>query len=71
MSKEGDKPLFVKSAVRSFVNENGCNMSGDVLKGGTLNNQIKKLLTLAMERTKKAKRKTVMAQDFRGLIKSE
>ena len=66
MSKSEKEPnLFVKKTVRDFVNANGCNVAGKVINGNTLNNAIKKLLTLAMDRAKKQKRKTVMVQDLK------
>ena len=72
MSKEKKEPtLFVKAAVRKYVNAADCNIAGEVINGNALNNQIKKLLELAIERTKKAKRKTLMAKDFRGIIPSK
>ena len=71
MSKEKKEPtLFVKAAVRKYVNAEECNISGEVINGTAFNNQIKKLLELAIERAKKAKRKTLMAKDFRGIIPS-
>jgi histone H3/H4 len=65
---ENDPKLFVKKTVRDFVNGLGCNVSSKVLDGSALNNQMKKLLTLAVERTKNQKRKTLMPKDFKGLI---
>ncbi|MHA1785382.1 MAG: hypothetical protein ACTSVY_05890 [Candidatus Helarchaeota archaeon] len=72
MSKEKKEPtLFVKAAVRKYVNSNECNVAGEVINGNALNNQIKKILDLAMQRAKKANRKTLMAKDFRGIIPSK
>ena len=69
MSKEKKEPtLFVKAAVRKYVNAAECNVAGEVINGSALNNQIKKILDMAMDRAKKAKRKTLMAKDFRGII---
>ncbi|NHI92904.1 MAG: hypothetical protein EAX96_10420 [Candidatus Lokiarchaeota archaeon] len=72
MSKEKKEPtLFVKAAIRKYVNTGECNIAGEVINGNALNNQIKKLLDLAIERAQKAKRKTLMAKDFRGIIPSQ
>jgi len=72
MSKEKKEPtLFVKAAIRKYVNTGECNIAGEVINGNALNNQIKKLLDLAIERAQKSKRKTLMAKDFRGIIASK
>lgn len=70
MSKTTSKELtlFVKSAIRKAVNQKGCNVSKDVISGNVLNNQINKILDLAIANAKKHKRKTLMAKDFKGLV---
>ena len=68
MSDKKEPSLFVKAAVRKYVNSKECNVAGDVIKGATLNNMIKKLIDGAIKNAKAAKRKTIQAKDFKGLI---
>ena len=55
--------LYVKAAIRKYVNEKGFNIAKEVLSGTKLNNKIKKILDEAMENAKGQKRKTLMAKD--------
>jgi len=71
MSKEKPTTLFVKAAVRKYVNSKECNVAGEVINGVALNNQIKKILDIAMQKAKKDKRKTLQAKDFRGIVQGE
>ncbi|MHA1144454.1 MAG: hypothetical protein ACTSRW_06935 [Candidatus Helarchaeota archaeon] len=64
MPAEKEPNLFVKAAVRKYVNSKGCNISKEVLGGNVLNKSIKKVLDDAIEHAKGAKRKTLMAKDF-------
>ena len=70
MSEKKEASLFVKAAVRKYVNSKECNVAGDVIKGSTLNNMIKKLIDGAIINAKANKRKTIQAKDFKGLVPS-
>lgn len=70
MSENKEPALFVKAAVRKYVNSKECNIAGDVIKGQTLNNIIKKLIDGAIKNAKEDKRKTLQAKDFKGLVPS-
>lgn len=56
--------LFVKSKIREYIKSKGCNTSGDLLDGGTLNDAIVDILDKAIERAKTNGRKTVKERDF-------
>ncbi|MHC1590488.1 MAG: hypothetical protein ACXQS8_00210 [Candidatus Helarchaeales archaeon] len=64
MPEAKEANLFVKAAVRKYVNEKEFKISKEVLDGGALNKAIKKVLDEAIEKAKAAKRKTLMAKDF-------
>ncbi|MFO8018675.1 MAG: hypothetical protein R6U96_08580 [Promethearchaeia archaeon] len=65
MAKKKDvDTLFVKSKVREYIKQKGCNTSGAVLDGDSLNNAIIELLDKAIARTKANKRKTVQEKDI-------
>jgi len=65
---EKEPVLFVKTAVRKYINESDCNASADIINGNVLNNQIKIMLDLAIERAKKKGLKTIKGIHFRGLV---
>jgi histone H3/H4 len=58
------EPLFVKSKVREYIKGKGCNTSGSVLDGDTLNGIIMDMLNKAVGRAKANNRKTVKARDL-------
>jgi len=66
MSKKGAKveALFVKSKVREYIKGNGCNTSGDLIDGDSLNNAIIDVLDKAIARAKANGRKTVQEKDL-------
>ena len=56
--------LFVKSKIREHIKSKGCNTSGDLLDGDTLNDLIVDILDKAIKRAKANGRKTVNKRDF-------
>jgi len=66
MAKKGAKveALFVKSKVREYIKGNGCNTSGDLIDGDSLNNAIINVLDKAIARAKANGRKTVQEKDL-------
>jgi len=56
--------LFIKSKVREYIKSKGCNTSGDLLDGDTLNNAISNILDKAIARAKANGRKTVKDRDL-------
>lgn len=70
MSDEDKKntAMFVKSAIRKYINAEGFMISKDVLDGDILNGTIKKLLDLAMDRAKTKNLKTIKSIHLRGLV---
>ncbi len=66
MAKKGAKAeaLFVKSKVREYIKGKGCNTSGDLIDGDSLNNAIIGVLDKAIARAKANGRKTVQEKDL-------
>lgn len=66
MAKKGAKAeaLFVKSKVREYIKSKGCNTSGDLIDGDSLNNAIIEVLNNAIGRAKANGRKTVQEKDL-------
>jgi histone H3/H4 len=63
--KEGSvEALFVKSKVREYIKGKGCNTSGDLIDGDSLNNAIIGVLDKAIARAKANGRKTVQEKDL-------
>ena len=58
------EPLFVKSKVKAYVKDKGCNTATAVVDGDALNNEIIALLDKAINRAKANKRKTVQERDL-------
>ena len=56
--------LFAKSKIKEYIKSKGCNTSGDLLDGGTLNDAIVDILDKAIKRAKANGRKTVKERDF-------
>ncbi len=56
--------LFVKSKVREYIKGKGCNTSGDLIDGDSLNNAIIGVLDKAIARAKANGRKTVQEKDL-------
>ncbi|HUS51033.1 MAG TPA: hypothetical protein VMZ91_12770 [Candidatus Paceibacterota bacterium] len=56
--------LFVQKKVEDYIHKNGCNVSGEVIGLGALNNEIQRILDRAIERAKANNRKTIMARDI-------
>ena len=56
--------LFVKSKVREYIKSKGCNTSGDLIDGDSLNNVIIEILDKAIGRAKANGRKTVQEKDL-------
>ena len=56
--------LFVKSKVREYIKSKGCNTSGDLIDGDSLNNVIIEILDKAIVRAKANGRKTVQEKDL-------
>jgi histone H3/H4 len=56
--------FFVKSKVRDYIKNKGCNTSSGVLDGGALNMYITWYLDKAIERAQANGRKTVKARDL-------
>lgn len=56
--------LFAKSKIREYIKSKGCNTSGDLLDGGTLNDVIVDILDKAIKRAKANGRKTIKNRDF-------
>ncbi|MFX0077021.1 MAG: hypothetical protein ACFE96_16360 [Candidatus Hermodarchaeota archaeon] len=56
--------LFVKSKVRDYIKSKGCNTSGDVIDGDSLNDAILEVLDKAIGRAKANGRKTVQEKDL-------
>ncbi|MFX0070377.1 MAG: hypothetical protein ACFFAO_04730 [Candidatus Hermodarchaeota archaeon] len=56
--------LFVKSKVREYIKSKGCNTSGDLIDGDSLNNAIIEVLDKAIARAKANGRKTVQEKDL-------
>ncbi|MBD3256096.1 MAG: hypothetical protein GF383_13450 [Candidatus Lokiarchaeota archaeon] len=56
--------LFVKSKVRDYIKSKGCNTSGDLIDGDSLNNAIIEVLDKAIARAKANGRKTVQEKDL-------
>ncbi|MFX1257845.1 MAG: hypothetical protein ACFFAN_08300 [Promethearchaeota archaeon] len=56
--------LFVKSKVREYIKSKGCNTSGDLIDGDSLNNVIIEILDKAIGRAKGNGRKTVQEKDL-------
>jgi histone H3/H4 len=66
MAKKAAKAdaLFVKSKVREYIKSKGCNTSGDLIDGDSLNNAIIEVLDKAIGRAKANNRKTVQEKDL-------
>jgi len=66
MAKKGAKveALFVKSKVREYIKGKGCNTSGDLIDGDSLNDAIIGVLDKAIARAKANGRKTVQEKDL-------
>ena len=67
MAKKGGakvEALFVKSKVREYIKSKGCNTSGDLIDGDSLNNAIIDVLDKAIGRAKANGRKTVQEKDL-------
>ena len=67
MAKKGGakvEALFVKSKVREYIKSKGCNTSGDLIDGDSLNNAIIGVLDKAIGRAKANGRKTVQEKDL-------
>ncbi|MBD3193615.1 MAG: hypothetical protein GF317_01065 [Candidatus Lokiarchaeota archaeon] len=64
MAKKAVDTLFVKSKVREYIKGKGCNTSGDVIDGDSLNSRIVELLDKAVARAKANGRKTVQEKDL-------
>jgi len=66
--EEGPRPppekLFLKSKIREYIRSKGCNTSGDLIDGSTLNNAILDILDKAIGRAKANNRKTVQEKDL-------
>jgi len=62
--KAGTEALFVKSKVREYIKSKGCNTSGDVIDGASLNDAITDVLDKAIGRAKANGRKTVQEKDL-------
>jgi len=62
--KAGAEALFVKSKVREYIKSKGCNTSGDLIDGDSLNNAIIDVLNKAIARAKANGRKTVQEKDL-------
>ena len=60
----GKEALFVKSKVRDYIKSKGCNTSGDLIDGDSLNNAIIVILDKAIARAKANGRKTVQEKDL-------
>ena len=56
--------LFVKSKVREYIKSKGCNTSGDLIDGDSLNDAIIEVLDAAIGRAKANGRKTVQEKDL-------
>ncbi|MFX0188299.1 MAG: hypothetical protein ACFE8A_11260 [Candidatus Hodarchaeota archaeon] len=56
--------LFVKSKVRDYIKSKGCNTSGDLIDGDSLNNAVIEVLDKAIGRAKANGRKTVQEKDL-------
>ncbi len=56
--------LFVKSKVREYIKSKGCNTSGDLIDGDSLNNALIGVLDKAIARAKANGRKTVQEKDL-------
>jgi histone H3/H4 len=56
--------LFVKSKVRDYIKSKGCNTSGDLIDGKSLNDAIQNVLDKAIGRAKANGRKTVQEKDL-------
>ena len=56
--------LFVKSKVREYIKSKGCNTSGDLIDGDSLNNAIIGIFDKAIARAKANGRKTVQEKDL-------
>jgi len=54
----------VKSKVREYIKGKGCNTSGDLIDGPSLNNSIIDILDKAIARAKANNRKTVQEKDL-------
>lgn len=59
-----ERAIFVKSKIREYIKSKGCNTSGDLLDGGTLNDTIVDILDKAIKRAKANGRKTVKIRDL-------
>ena len=67
MAKKGGakvEALFVKSKVREYIKSKGCNTSGELIDGDSLNNAIIDVLDKAIGRAKANGRKTVQEKDL-------
>ncbi|MHA1146726.1 MAG: DUF1931 domain-containing protein [Promethearchaeota archaeon] len=56
--------LFVKSKVRDYIKSKGCNTSGELIDGASLNDAIIDVLDKAIARAKANGRKTVQEKDL-------
>lgn len=56
--------LFVKSKVREYIKSKGCNTSGELIDGDSLNNALIDILDKAIKRAKANGRKTVQEKDL-------
>ncbi|TXT63998.1 MAG: hypothetical protein BAJALOKI1v1_630001 [Promethearchaeota archaeon] len=57
-------PLYVKSKIREYIKEKGCNTGSDVVDGEVLNKRIIEVLDRAIDRAKANGRKTVQEKDI-------
>lgn len=62
--KPAVEALFVKSKVREYIKGKGCNTSGGLIDGPTLNDAIIDVLDNAIRRAKANGRKTVQEKDL-------
>jgi histone H3/H4 len=62
--KGGVDALFVKSKIREYIKGQGCNTSGDLIDGASLNDAIIGVLDNAIRRAKANGRKTVQEKDL-------
>ncbi|MHA1805862.1 MAG: hypothetical protein ACTSU4_15195 [Promethearchaeota archaeon] len=63
-AKAGSDTLFVKSKIREYIKSKGCNTSGDLIDGDSLNKVIMDILDRAIARAKANGRKTVQEKDL-------
>ncbi|TXT67746.1 MAG: hypothetical protein BAJALOKI1v1_10009 [Promethearchaeota archaeon] len=56
--------MYVKSKVREYIKDKGCNTSSSILEGDLLNERIIEILDRAIERATSNGRKTVKVRDI-------